>query len=259
MLSALLGTIVSVAPVAGFTPTPIHPHGAPTAADTTDESPEHVRRVSGATLVFPLPDRLDRPLVVLDDRLADRVADMARRSRKWREALDIIRRKRFPVLVGDVVQVERMLPGLDSYAFDGPAAAWIFSDERGRPVAAAVTVNLPMLVIRSRVLGDEGTRLHRMLDLHLVHEIYGHLAPIVATGNADHPCSLDPSPAAAAAEQRQSCVMRRECELLLELGYEPRDTYLWDYWKERVEHTRPGGVEGCGPSGGQVAGAPPSQ
>lgn len=243
-LLVFLGTVMSGVIVAGIPPACTAAREAPAVADNIEESSRNVRSMEGRTMVFPLPDSPDRPLMVLDSRLADRMADMARRSRKWRVALETIRAKRFPVLVGTIIQVERKLPALEEYGFDGPAATWFFSDDRGRPVAAAVTVNLPKLVIRSRVLGDDGVRLRRMLELHLTHEIYGHLTPVVETGNLDHPCRLDPSPEAPEEDQRRSCVMRREGELLLDLGYEPRDTYLWNYWEDRIEKPRPEQVEG---------------
>lgn len=255
-LLGIVLTAASAAPLAAGHPAAHAPRVPATAPDTAEEGPGHVRSVDGEKLVFPLPASPDRPLMVLDSLLADRIESMARRSRKWREALRALRARRFPVLVGTVVQVERELPALEDYAFDGPAAAWIFSDDRDRPVAAAVTVNLPMLIIRSRILGDDGVRLRRMLELHLAHEIYGHLAPIVATGDPDHPCRLDPSPADPAAEQRRSCVMRRESQLLEELGYEPRDTYLWDYWEDRIERRGPGDAGGSGPRAGRAAAAP---
>lgn len=203
-----------------------------------DTVEHHARRISTAaaeTLTFPTGDDPRRPLMVLDQRLEDRIRAMAARSTKFSHALETLRDHRFPVLVGSIVQVEEKLPELREYGFDGAGAAWIFSDSLGRPAAAAVTVNLPKLVIRNRLLGGDPARLHRMIDLHLAHEIYAHLVPIVATGDPDHPCRFDPDPQAPPDVQLESCVMRREAEILSELGYEPRESYRWDFWEEKID------------------------
>lgn len=233
-LTALLGTIPTVALAAGRRSAGVDVLAASPVADTVEETGRHLTRMQGGATVFPLPESPARPLLVLDPRLADRIADMERRSPKWRKALQGIREKEIPVLVGTIVQVEQWLPVLRQHAFDGAAATWIFSDEDGRPFGAAVAVNLPMLIVRSRVLEGDGVQLRRMLDVHLAHEIYGHLTPVVTSEDPDHPCRLDPDRSAPPGEQRRSCVMRRENQLMVELGYEPRDTYLWDYWDEWI-------------------------
>lgn len=205
-----------------------------TSADTLEARLVGVREPSPVTVTFPTPEDPDRPLMVLDGRLEERVVEMAARSRRWREGLNTLRGNRFPVLVGSIVQVEEHLPTLRRIGYDGPAAAWIFTRGDDRPVAAAVTINLPKLVIRNRVLGGDAARLERMLDLHLAHEVYGHLVPIVESGGLDHPCYSDPDADAPPDVQMRSCVMRRESRLLEDLGYEPRESYRWDYWDEAV-------------------------
>lgn len=205
------------------------------ADDTLDVHVTEIPRAAEEMLTFPTPDDPRRPLMVLDPRLENRIRTMAARSLEFSEALETLRDHRFPLLVGSIAQVEEVLPELRRYRFDGAGAAWIFSDRLGRPVAAAVTLNLPKIIIRNRVLGEDPGRLRRMIDLHLAHEIFAHLTPVVATGDLDHPCRFDPDPNAPPAVQRRSCVMRREAEVLADLGYEPRESYLWDYWEEELD------------------------
>lgn len=213
-------------------------HGTP---DTTDAADVRTVPLEGPTLTFPTPEDPDRPVMVLDESLEDRMRAMADRSPRWTAALGTVRRERFPVLVGSITQVEAVLPELERYRFDGAGATWIFTDDRDRPVAAAVTLNLPKLVIRNRLTGGDAEQLRRMLELHLAHEIYGHLLPIVRSGELDHPCAADPDPAASAAAQRASCVMERESEILRDLGYEPRESYHWQFWEEQIERRSSGG------------------
>lgn len=213
-----------------------HRDGAP---DTTDAGDVRTLTLEGDRITFPAPERPDRPLMVLDPRLAERIRGMALRSPKWAEALAALRRERFPVLVGSITQVETVLPVLERYRFDGAGAAWIFTDYGDRPVAAAVTLNLPKLVIRNRLTGGGTEHLRRMLELHLAHEIYGHLLPIVRSRDLAHPCAADPDPAASEAVQRASCVMERESEILRDLGYVPRASYQWHFWDEQIERLDP--------------------
>lgn len=203
--------------------------------DTTDASGARTIPLGNRTLTIPTPEDPDRPLMILNARLEERIRDMAHRSPKWARALEALRRERFTVLVGSITEVEAVLPELVRYRFDGAGAAWIFTDHADRPAAAAVTLNLPMLAIRNRITGGDARQLRRMVELHLAHEIYGHLVPVVRSGTVDHPCSDDPDPASPAAVQLQACVMERESEILTDLGYEPRDSYRWDFWSERIE------------------------
>lgn len=222
---------VPTGPATGTTGAP----GPGTARDTTDAGDVRIVSLEDPTLTFPAPEDPDRPVMVLDERLEDRIRAMADRSPRWTAALETLRRERFPVLVGSITQVEAVLPELERYRFDGAGATWIFTDDGDRPVAAAVTLNLPKLVIRNRITGGEAERLRRMVELHLAHELYGHLLPIVRSRELDHPCGDDPDPAAAAAVQLASCVMDRESEILRDLGYEPRESYQWQFWNERIE------------------------
>lgn len=207
--------------------------------DTTDTGDVRTLTLEGDRITFPAPEEPDRPLMVLDPRLAERIGGMALRSPKWAEALAALRRERFPVLVGSITQVEEVLPGLRRYRFDGAGAAWLFADGRGRPVAAAVTLNLPKLVIRNRITGGETGHLRRMLELHLAHELYGHVLPVATSRDLGHPCADDPDPHAPPRVQRRSCVMEREAEILRDLGYVPRASYQWHFWDERIERLDP--------------------
>lgn len=207
----------------------------PPATDTTDANAVRMVAHDGPTLMFPLPEDPDRPVLVLDDRLGERMRTMAARSRLWARALETLRRERFPVIVGSITQVEDLLPELARYRLDRAGAVWIFTRGGAGPVAAAVTLNLPKLVIRNRITSGDPEQLRRMLEFHLAHEIYGHLLPVVRSRKLDHPCSADPRTTAPAPEQLRSCVMKREREILVDLGYEPRDAYTWDYWTDRIE------------------------
>lgn len=208
------------------------------APDTVEDHIVELSRTGPVTLEFPEPSNSDRPLMVLDERLEERIVAMGERSEKWARGLETIREHRFPVLVGSIVQIEEEIPFLKRFRYDGWGAVWIFSDDGG-PAAAAVMINLPKLIIRNRVAGGEDTQLKRMLEMHLAHELYGHVVPLVASGDLDHPCRFDPDPDAPPTVQMETCVMERERELLADLGYEPRQSYTWDYWNEDI--SRPGG------------------
>lgn len=224
----LRGSAAPAVPEPPSAPADRHP------VDTVDVHVRKIFRTGDTTVTFPTFGDPDRPLVVLDPRLRERIVAMAERSTRWLEGLLTLRTRRFPVLVGSVVQLEEELPTLKRFRYDGAAGAWIFSDRHGRPMAAAVAVNLPKLVVRNRVLGGDPERLDRMIELHLAHEIYGHVVPVAASADLTHPCVSDPPPGAAPELQAQSCVMEREAEVLVDLGYEPRESYRWSYWEEAV-------------------------
>lgn len=232
VVAAVAGAVVQLPAAADAAD--VRSRAAGASADTLEITDVSRRRPTGLVVSFPEPEDLDRPLMVLDPRLEDRILSMAQRSPLWRQALLAIREQRFPVLVGSIVQVEERLPALRRLRFDGAAAVWLFTDPGGRAVAAAVTVNIPKLVIRNRILEGDGASLQRMLELHLAHEMYGHLVPVVESGDPNHPCGTDPARDAPPAAQVESCVMQRESRLLEDLGYHPRESYLWDYWGEPV-------------------------
>lgn len=238
-VTTLLLPAAAALPLCGAVAPPVPgPLSAPAGrhpADTVDVLVPDIFRTGDTKVTFPTSADPDRPLVVLDPRLRERIVAMAERSTRWLEGLLTLRTRRFPVLVGTVVQLEEELPTLKRFRYDGAAAAWIFSDGRGRPVAAAVAVNLPMLVVRNRVLGGDPERLDRMIELHLAHEIYSHVVPVAASADLTHPCVSDPPPGAAPELQAESCVMKREAEVLVDLGYDPRQSYRWNYWEEAVE------------------------
>lgn len=238
-VAALLLPAAAALPLRGAVVPPVpEPLPAPAGrnpGDTVDVHFPQIVRAGETTATFPTSGDPDRPLVVLDPRLRERIVAMAERSTRWLEGLLTLRTRRFPVLVGTVVQLEEELPALKRYRYDGAAAAWIFSDVRGRPVAAAVAVNLPMLVVRNRALGGDRKRLDRMIELHLAHEIYGHVIPVAASADLTHPCASDPPPEAPSQLQAESCVMEREGEVLLQLGFEPRESYRWDYCEKVFE------------------------
>ena len=230
--------------------------GAGGPEDTVEVRPPAVLGPADGALALPTSGDPGRPLVVLDPRLRERIVAMAERSTRWLAGLLTLRARRFPVLVGTITQLEEELPVLQRFRYDGAAATWIVDDGSGRPAGAAVAVNLPMLVIRNRALGGDEARLARMVDLHLAHEIYGHVVPVAASGNLESACLADPDPGAPPDAQTGSCVMEREAELLRDLGYRPRGTYGWRYWDRVVEPAGEG--EGASVPGRAGATAPPA-
>lgn len=238
VLLLLLGAAVAAPAGAAASAGPPRPATGPGAGgpdDTVEVRPPAVLRPADDALTLPTSGDPDRPLVVLDPRLRERIVAMAERSTRWLAGLLTLRARRFPVLVGTITQLEEELPVLKRFRYDGAAATWIVADGNGRPAGAAVAVNLPMLVIRNRVVGGDGARLDRMVDLHLAHELYGHVVPVAASGNLEDACLADPDPDAPPDVQTSSCVMEREAELLQDLGYRPRRTYRWRYWDRVVE------------------------
>lgn len=243
LLAPVLLPLALLASVLGAAEPPpgVAPGGRPAAASATPDTFRVIlasaRGPAAPVVSFPEPEDPGRPLMVLDADLEESIRSMAGRSPLWLEALRTIGRRRFPVLVGSVVQVEERLPALKRYRFNGAAAVWYFADRGGRAVAAAVMINLPKLAVRNMVTRGDEASLRRLVELHLAHEVYGHLLPVVESGDPAHPCARDPSEDDPPSAQMASCVMRRESRLLEDLGYEPRRSYLWNYWDEAIEGT----------------------
>lgn len=153
-----------------------------------------------------------RRVVVLNQLLEERIRFIAKRSPRFRAAWEEIQNSEIPVLIGTDAQLWETAKNQV-----GRAQPW-----------AGLQVNWPtfwggrvarsMVIIRLEWLHDLWTQdpaiaagFLRELDELLIHEIYGHLAPVLIANDLDKVCSdrrnlWDP-------EEGPSCVEKREKEV----------------------------------------------
>jgi hypothetical protein len=169
-------------------------------------------------------------LRVLHPYLEQRIRSLEARSRRFAEAMEMLRAAPFPIAVGTPEQVmSRQATGrlaLTRAARVGEFTAvadpldgtvremhvWVAVDRIARRALGARRGATPAALRR---------RLDAQVDAVLIHELWGHAVPVAETGNLAAHCP-DPRRGEPPLE---SCVMRRENDLRAELGLEPRRGY----------------------------------
>lgn len=152
-------------------------------------------------------------VLVLDARLAERIHRVRAASPTFAEAWERLERRGVPVVVGTSGQLESVLPGhvrASASRWAGITVTW--GGSRGTLERAAVAIRLDWLEGLHRSYGNPESAFLEAVDGLLIHEIYGHLAPVVEARNIRAACA-DPAPGERLEE---SCVGRRELALRAE-------------------------------------------
>lgn len=167
-------------------------------------------------------------LQVLDPYLDDRIRALETRSLRFRAAVDAVRNGERIVFVGTPLLLSALPlhPALVGHLPRGRLGEFraIAQPETGRVDTLVVSIDLVRIIrMSSWPLPGSRARAERITDAVLVHEIWGHLVPVAASGNIADRCR-DPAPG---EPELDSCVMRRENELRAEMGWRVRREYRW--------------------------------
>lgn len=158
---------------------------------------------------------------ILDPQIESAIEGVIARSSAFAEAWREIENSGLLLLIGTPKQVRRWLNRDASNALGGHyGASMYFYDERGNVTSAVVVIDVAKIIYQGMEFGGL-TLVREALDVILVHEIYGHVAPIATALHINAICA-DPAPGQAFSA---SCVGRRERKVLAELGYQRREGY----------------------------------
>lgn len=154
----------------------------------------------------------DSRVVVLEPFFAERIAHVAERSPSFRAAWELIQHSGVPVRIGTDEQLRGKLPG---WYRDHPNAwAGVTVTETG----SRDEVSVAFVALRFKAMKESARRTPRStefllseVDRVLIHEIYGHLVPVIATHNTRE-CLDQHGPG------QPACVQLREQQIAAELS-----------------------------------------
>lgn len=146
---------------------------------------------------------------IMQPVLAERIEQIARQSPSFRDAWDMIRRGSVRVRIGSYSQLRSELPRWYRNHPNDWAGVTVLSSNGGVS-SAVVALRLSLLEQLSQDLPAGNTYVTDEIDRLLIHEIYGHLAPVVASGQ-ECPDQVRPG-------ETSSCVKLREQRIAAELG-----------------------------------------
>jgi hypothetical protein len=197
------------------------------------------RHASGATAsnapgIQKLDEYCSGRIEVLDAYVAARIEDLARRAPALGAALERARYGSIRVVIGTPEQV-RSAVGADPWLSGGSGAGqladfFIYKDDPGGLAVRLIVVRVHVERIRRTVHASAPLGLGRrratrqvdaLTDAVLIHELWGHLVPILEAGDHSGNCP-DPLPGEVDSE---SCVMKRENGLRRDLGLAERREY----------------------------------
>lgn len=169
-------------------------------------------------------------MTILDPYLASRIHLLEERSPRFREAMLRARDSRIPIVLGtpDQLRQRTALPFLvhEKQATDRVGELLVQKCAPGSAGIRLIVVRVHLERLRSAarwpaLLGRGRRWLDSTTDAVLIHEIWGHLTPILLAGDLSGTCP-DPAPGQPPLE---SCVMQRENDLRRELGLKERRRY----------------------------------
>jgi hypothetical protein len=187
------------------------------------------------TLVPPLAigTAADQPdtspvLVTRNAQFARSLERVSRRSARWREAVETVRRLNGQVFVltADEVMIAETPSAAGTATFDAD-----FMAATAPVVHPAYGVQRVLVVVNVDLLQDVHDRQRSLqgefdadLDAILVHEVYGHAFPYLFAGDMSGRCA-DPKPG---ERPEEACSIKRENEVRKELGLFRRTSYSLD-------------------------------
>ncbi|HEX6558836.1 MAG TPA: hypothetical protein VF021_05220 [Longimicrobiales bacterium] len=151
---------------------------------------------------------------VLKPLLAERIDFVARQSPSFRAAWDMIRRSGLPVRIGTDDQLRSRLPHwYRQHPNEWAGVTVTETGGRDELSGAVVALRLGAMEKTARRTPRGSEYLLAELDRVLIHEIYGHLAPMVAARDVQHECLDQLRPGEATP-----CVQVRERRIAAELS-----------------------------------------
>lgn len=152
---------------------------------------------------------------IQDRLLAERIERVAAGSASFRNDWAMIRASGVRVTIGRATRLHSQLP---RWYRDNPNR-WVgvtvvhAAGARSSVDRAVVALRVTAIERQARLRPDSETWRLAEIDRVLVHEIYGHLAPIIAAGDAYSDC-----PDHARPGEQQACVALREDHVMRELA-----------------------------------------
>lgn len=183
------------------------------------------------TLVPGKNQNAESNIIILDRQIADAIQRLTTRSALFNTAWQEIRESNLPLIIGTPDQLQNLVPDplayqlLDRYG----ASAFAHDDMSGFVTSAVVSIDVAKIFSYGLERGNS-LLARDALDIILIHEIYGHVAPVAKTRQIGSLCP-DPEPGQPYAN---SCVGRREREVLIELGRRARSGYPLDLRAWRI-------------------------
>lgn len=151
---------------------------------------------------------------ILNPLLAERIQHISRQSPSFRSAWDMIQSSGIPVRVGTDRQLQNQLPRwYRDHPNEWGGVTVMSADVRARLDGAVVAVRIsPLQDIARQMPAGGDDYLLSQIDRLLIHEIYGHLTPVIATRDAAQEC-----PDQLRAGEVTPCVQLRERQVAAEL------------------------------------------
>jgi len=178
------------------------------------EAPRVAEDVRRAMDEWSRGKRSARTLTILDPDIAASMGRLSEGSRTFAAAVEALESSGTPILVGTREQLAELLPGhlREGTGWVGVTLNWGLDGILTRSVVA---LRLEWLerVHRGRGIPASDDSYDEALDHLVIHEIYGHLTPVVTVGKLGASCA-DPRPGERHAD---SCVGQRETEIRSEL------------------------------------------
>jgi hypothetical protein len=154
-----------------------------------------------------------RSVRILDDLLAERIEVLNRLSPTFGTSWRDLELSGTPVLIGTESQLGSQLPGAlrGSNGWAGATVTW--AGTGGVPKRTAVVIRVDWLQELHESFGNPRGDFLRALDDLIIHEVYGHLVPVVEARNVAASCA----DARRGERHRDSCVGRRELAIHAEV------------------------------------------
>jgi hypothetical protein len=158
-------------------------------------------------------------LTITDSHIAERIAKLEDESPRFHQAMESIRHNSLSVTIGTRQQMSVVAPwaGLMLNKQRLAETAARFDTVTGAVQLIAVQIDLQRIARQA----SRPAQFNKLIDLVLIHEVWGHVVPMAASGLIAAFCA-DPVTGQKAMD---SCVMQRENDLRAELGLAQRSTY----------------------------------
>ena len=184
-----------------------------TTACTTHAPPAQPNFYAAAGIPFKSPSNANR-VQVLVPLLAARIEEIAERSPSFRTAWEMIRSSGVPVRVGSYSQLRGQLPRwFRDHPTDWAGVTVTASTARGELSSAVVALRVSQIEELARRLPAGNSYVVDEIDRVLIHEIYGHLTPIIASRDLQQECPDQLRPG-----EQTPCVQVRERQIAAELA-----------------------------------------
>jgi hypothetical protein len=174
---------------------------------------------------------------VLNPVLAERIAQIEAKSPKFRAAWQMIQSSGVPIRIGTDADVRDQLPAWYRNNRDSWAGVTVARGGEGNLTSAIVALRVDQIQRFAEEHAYAEGYLEEELDRVLIHEIYGHLAPLVAARDMSKGCSD-----AVEDDESVPCVAIREAEIAAEI----------ERYGNAIDVTVTSGARGSQPSRNQV-------